>query len=151
MLQTLLAERFKMRSHRVTAQAEGYGITVAKGGLKMKDSPAGTEPDTRPAASYVATTPPSTGVSEVIGSRATLKQLAAELSRTSGKPFWDQTGLTGIYDFSFRYSQEVSAGEPTGAPFLATALRQDLGLALQKQQGPVETLVVDSIQPPSEN
>lgn len=117
----------------------------------MKGSAASSRPDTQPAASYVATVAPAAGVLEVTGSRATLKQLATEPARVTGSPFWDETDLTGIFDFSFRYSQEVSAGAPTTDRFLATALRQDLGLVLQKKQGPVETLAVDTIQPPSEN
>jgi uncharacterized protein (TIGR03435 family) len=66
-------------------------------------------------------------------------------------PVWDRTGLSGNYDFAFRYAQGLSADRNTDAPSLATALRENLGLAMQKQTGPVEALVVGHIEEPSAN
>jgi uncharacterized protein (TIGR03435 family) len=66
-------------------------------------------------------------------------------------PLWDRTGLQGKYDFAFRFSQDPSADSQTDAPSLSTALRENLGLILQKQRGPLETLVIDHLDQPSEN
>ena len=63
----------------------------------------------------------------------------------------DRTGLSRNYDFAFRYAQGFSADLETDAPSLATALQENLGLKLAKQKGPLETLVIDYIEEPSEN
>jgi uncharacterized protein (TIGR03435 family) len=70
-------------------------------------------------------------------------QLAETLQRLLGQPVWDHTGLAGNYHFAFRYARDDASD--TGAPTLATALKESLGLQLEKQKGPVETLVVDRI------
>jgi uncharacterized protein (TIGR03435 family) len=157
MLQSLLVERFQIRAHRMTAQVDGYIITVGKGGAKMKE-PAGegSRPSWCPDAStnaegFVSAILMASSTIEIRGCRASVSKLAVTLGRNLRQPLWDQTGLQGIYDFDFHYSQDVSTGVETDAPSLATALREDLGLTLQKAKGPLETLVVDSIEQPSGN
>jgi uncharacterized protein (TIGR03435 family) len=144
MMQALLAERFRMRSHRVTTEVEGYGLSIGKGGPKVQEAGADGE-------SYVAATMPEAGVVAVTGRRATIAQLAENLQRSTGVPVWDRTGLTGLYDFTFRYARESSADLDTDAPSLGAALQQGLGLRMEKRRGPVETLVVDQIEEPSGN
>jgi uncharacterized protein (TIGR03435 family) len=158
MIQTLLAERFKMRAHRVTTEAEGYALAIAKGGSKVKESAAAGRPDSEPglqpapaAGSFVATTLPGAGVLAVKGRNASIAQLASALQRVTKVPIWDRTGLTGNYDFEFRYALDPGPEAEADAPSLATALRDNLGLTLKKQKGPLETLVIDRIQEPSEN
>jgi uncharacterized protein (TIGR03435 family) len=80
-----------------------------------------------------------------------MSQLAETLQRSIDMPVWDRTGLSGNYYFAFRYTEFLSADLDTDAPSLATALQQNLGLKLEKQKGPVEALVIDYIEEPSEN
>jgi uncharacterized protein (TIGR03435 family) len=64
----------------------------------------------------------------------------------------DKTGLAGKYDFTMRFARtnaEVSAADDS--PSIFTAVEERLGLKLQPAKGPVETLVVDHIEMPSEN
>ena len=66
-----------------------------------------------------------------------------------GAPVVDDTGLTGTFDVSLHWS-----GEPTpsdDAPVLSTAIREQLGLRLERRQVRVEVLVVDHIERPSAN
>ena len=91
------------------------------------------------------------GVVATTACGASISQMAVDLGGEAGMPLWDKTGLSGSYDFTFRYSQDASADFQADAPSLATALRENLGLTLQKQKGPFETLVVDYIEPPSDN
>ena len=160
MVQSLLADRFKMRFHRATAQVDGYAISVAKGGIKMKEVEIAADPGSRPrwckdasllAESYVSAILTASGAIEVRGCKAPVSKLAETLGRNIGKPLWDQTGLQGVYDFDLSYSQDVSTDIQADAPSLSTALREALGLTLQKQKGPLETVEVDSIEQPSEN
>ena len=68
------------------------------------------------------------------------------------RPVVDQTGLTGHYDFAFRYTaDEVHATDPNAPPGLFTAVQEQLGLKLEAKKGPVEVLVVDHMERPSAN
>jgi uncharacterized protein (TIGR03435 family) len=162
MVQSLLTDRFKMRAHRATAEADGYGLAVGKDGLKIREADPAGEPPPMPewvrnaspalkAESYISAVIPEAGVTAINGRRVTMAQLAETLQRSIQTPVWDRTGLTGNYYFAFRYTQDLSADHITDAPALAAALRESLGLRLEKQKGPVETLVIDSIEQPSGN
>lgn len=146
MLQSLLSERFQMRCHRVAKETEGYALSVAKGGLRIREAKAEEGAD-----GHVAASLQSAGVIAVRGQRATIADLAANLARSTSIPVWDLTGLTGKYDFTFRYAQDLGAESRSDAPALATALQENLGLQLKKQKGTVESLVVDHIEAPSGN
>jgi uncharacterized protein (TIGR03435 family) len=69
----------------------------------------------------------------------------------------DKTGLTGQYDFVLQWSPDEAAGESPAAtgteqlPSLYTALQEQLGLKLESTKGPVDTIVVDKVEMPSEN
>lgn len=161
MLQSLMANRFNMRFHRLAKEGDGYAVSVGKAGIKMKESVAVDQPSygecstgvpsTPNNESYLSATMPSPGVTEITGRGASLSQLTDMLGRILGTPLWDQTGLHGKYDFAFRFSDELSADSEAGVPSLSIALRENLGLSLRKQRGPVETLVIDHIDQPSEN
>ena len=149
MLQSLLADRFKMRVHRVTTQGEGYALTIGKGGLKIKEAKdAASAPNVQ---GYVSATQPGFGVVAILGRGASMLQLAEILQRSTGMPVWDRTGLSGKYDFTFRYARDLNADLQADAPSLAMALQETLGLKLEKQKGPLETLIVDHLEEPSEN
>lgn len=161
MVQSLLADRFKMQSHRVSAEADGYALVVAKGGAKVKEAKEGADPPELPewvkgatpalrAQSYISAVSLERGVVAITGRKVSMAQLAQTLSRNLGKPVWDRTGLPGNYYFEFRYAG-IDANPDADAPPLAAALQESIGLRLKRQRGPVETLVIDQIQEPSEN
>lgn len=75
-------------------------------------------------------------------------------SETGGRPIIDKTGLTGSYDFTLKWTQDQTpdaSESQTGDPSLFTALEEQLGLKLVPVKGPVEVVVIDSIQRPSPN
>jgi uncharacterized protein (TIGR03435 family) len=74
--------------------------------------------------------------------------LARFLSGQVGRTIIDKTGLTGKYDFQLTFSPEM--GDTTG-PSLFTALQEQLGLKLDSEKGPVEVVVIDSVQKASDN
>jgi uncharacterized protein (TIGR03435 family) len=162
MVQSLLRDRFKMRSHRVTTEADGYALVIGKGGLKIREAKVADEPPNMPewvkdaspalkAESFISATIPEAGVIAITGRRVSMSQLAETLQRSISMPVWDRTGLSGNYYFAFRYTEFLSADTATDAPSLATALQESLGLKLEKTKGPVEGLVIDYIEEPSEN
>jgi uncharacterized protein (TIGR03435 family) len=86
---------------------------------------------------------------------------------TLDRPVIDQTKLPGSYDFDLAFTQELPpppSNAPGGAVFLGgpgpvsasnsnlvEAIRQQLGLKLERQKGPVDILVIDQAEKPVEN
>jgi uncharacterized protein (TIGR03435 family) len=104
------------------------------------------------------------GIGRLRAGGNTIEQFAALLSERAQRVVIDKTGLPGYYDISLNYTptpdQLLQGQPPPGAPppqidpdgpSLFTALQEQLGLKLQDQRGPVEILVIDSIDRPTEN
>ena len=71
---------------------------------------------------------------------------------TISRPVVNQTGLVGLFDFSLEWAPEVEGGQPgPSGPTFNEALKQQLGLKLDPKKGPVDLLVIDHIEQPSEN
>lgn len=142
MLQTLLEDRFKLQFHREMKDLSVYALVAAKNGPKLKKSADGTPYSRRVNASGWTV------------SNLDMAGLAARLSRELGRPVVDMTGLTGGYDFTLEWTRErataASAAE-SDAPSLFTAVQEQLGLKLEPRKQPVETLVIDRVEKPSEN
>ena len=94
-----------------------------------------------------------------------LTALATLLSPQVGRIVVDRTGLTGAYDFTLAWRPD-GPGAPIGprppgapelpaidpdAPSLFTAIQEQLGLKLEAERGPVDVLVIDSVQLPTED
>jgi uncharacterized protein (TIGR03435 family) len=143
MLQTLLAERFQLKVHRETRTMSGYVLSVDKGGPKLPPAKTDVPPD-------------SPGVIQVGGGivarDSTIKHLALGLTLQLGEPVIDQTGIAGHYDFRLRFddSDTTGAATATGIGSVFSAVRE-IGLKLEAKKLPVEVLVIDSVEPPSEN
>jgi uncharacterized protein (TIGR03435 family) len=151
MLQNLLAERFKLATHRETKEVSAYVLVEAKGGHKLKVSEA---PDGRGVLPVQ-----QQGKMALTGQSATLDQLTMFLSAPLRTPVIDQTGLKGRYDFEFDITSFMMQGQPQPgeAPpdpvsVLQAALPKQLGLRLEAKKLPVEMLVIDHIEKaPTEN
>jgi uncharacterized protein (TIGR03435 family) len=150
MLRSLLVDRFKLTIHRETRVLSVYILTVAKGGPRFQAS----EDDGPMSAA------PKNGSLQY--RRTTMAYLAGSVFSnlpSLGCPVVDRTGLDGIYDFSLKLFDPASANGETGPK--GDMLRQiddglsaslkDLGLKLESQKSPVEILVIDHVERPSEN
>jgi uncharacterized protein (TIGR03435 family) len=156
MLRALLVNRFKMTSHIVTKDLNGYGLSVASGGLKLREVQTDDKPPSLPDWIQKGSEPLdfegriftlllSRGVRAITARRVSLQQFCEELQKLLGIPVIDQTGVKGNFYFSFRYAQPAAAAE-VPLPALSTAIAEELGLKLSRQRGPVEMLVVDHIE-----
>jgi bla regulator protein blaR1 len=75
------------------------------------------------------------------------------------RPELDKTGLTGLYDFAIEYTPQLTPSSPPGAnsrrdptgPTFLQALRDQLGLRLEPQMGPMDFLMISSVEEPSTN
>ena len=80
-----------------------------------------------------------------------MDNLAFILSDALGRKVVDITGVTGKYDIDLKWTPDDQQGKPDAGPTLFTAIEEQLGLKLEAAKGPVDTLVVDHIEKPSEN
>lgn len=159
-LRSLLAERFQLTLRRETKEEPVYALVVAKGGPKLKESEA---KETRGPGGMMRM-----GRGQLSGQGVPLDMLARTLSNQLGRPVVDKTGLKGNFDFSLQWTPDPGqSGTPFGGPPPAgadappppdpngpsvfTALQEQLGLRLESQRGPLEILVIDRVEKPSEN
>lgn len=160
MLQSLLAERFKLQVSRSSKEMPIYVLLVAKGGPKFSQS--------APAAVGMGHFEASSGKITLTSMKIT--GFAEWLARVLGRTVLDKTGLEGNYDLELSWTpdprQQVSPFTPmpwpangdagtsssdSSGPTIFTALQEQLGLKLESGKGPVETLRIDSIEKPSED
>jgi uncharacterized protein (TIGR03435 family) len=151
MLQTLLEERFKVRVHRDTRQDTVYDLVVAKNGPKLQEPKGGS--DQRSSVGVGRDCPcdftKSATAMYMKGQRASMALFAERLAGTLGRPVRDKTLVPGELDFVVHYSADDS--QPDTGPSLFTAIQEQLGLRLEATKGPVEVLVIDHAEKPSEN
>ncbi len=130
MLQSLLADRFKLKVHREQKELPVYALSVAGGGPKLKESAAGAG-----AAGGTSKTS-AHDVYRLTATRESMAQFADALAAELGKPVIDMTGLKGSYDFVFDWPLQSTAAIPS-------ALESQLGLKLESRNSPVDFLIVD--------
>jgi uncharacterized protein (TIGR03435 family) len=171
MLQTLLADRFKLAFHKDSKVVSIYALVQAKGGAKLQpaDTPGGMRMMMGPKGRHL------TG-------KVTLAQLADALSNMEDRPVLDMTELKGAFDIDLEFTSEngpegmrqgmpgpgpgpgqgPGQGGPAGegrphdenadAPSLFTALQEKLGLKLEPRKAPIDLYVIDHAEKvPTEN
>jgi uncharacterized protein (TIGR03435 family) len=145
MLRTLLTERFHLAFHRETTELRVYTLTVAKTGIKM-----------HPADPSAVGSHQNSKIG-VVGHAMSMPELTEFFSDALGAPLADATHLPGRYDFTIDFTPYVdiertnSDIRPDPAAVLGAALKGELGLELVKAKAPIETLVIDHVDPPTEN
>jgi uncharacterized protein (TIGR03435 family) len=140
MLQTMLAERFKLAVHREIRELPGLALVVDKKGLRIHTI--------EPGGSML-----SSGPTMVQAQKATMKQFADALASALNRPVQDLTGLSDSYDIKIQWTADLpSSTDPTDLPGSVYAAVQELGLRLQVRKVPVEVLIVESAEcVPTEN
>ncbi len=141
----LLADRFQLKIHKETKELPVYGLVIAKSGSKLTTA----VEDGKPGGS-MSMSRGDTGKSVMTARKMEVESLARQLSNQVGRTVLDQTGLTGKYDFKMTWAPDLAETSSEG-PSLFTALQDQLGLKLDAQKGPVEIIVIDSVQKASEN
>ena len=157
LIRAMLEERCHLRAHNVMKDAAIYSLVIAKGGLKMKESaPPPPDPDA-PKGQVRPRGMMRTGMGTMTAQEIGLDQLASNLSGQVHQKVINDTGLTGKYDFTMKWNGHEqfgggdTGGETDSLPSLYTALEEQLGLELKPTHGQVKSVVVDHIEPPSEN
>jgi uncharacterized protein (TIGR03435 family) len=133
MLRALLAERFHLKTHRDRQELSFYALVPAKNGPKLTPAVDGCKAQMNP---------------EVMSACGqTMEQLARRLNANADKTVIDLTGISGKFDYQIPI--ERTQLRDFGA--VAAAIEQGLKLKLESRKGPVEVLIVDHVERPSEN
>jgi uncharacterized protein (TIGR03435 family) len=143
----LLEDRFQLKTHRETRQMNVYLLVVGKDGVKLTRHDDGAGSGTRK------------GCGRLTGKRLTLDTIASVLSRQFDREVLNRTELPGKYDFQLEWTPDAGpcpaaeggGGAAANLPSIFTAIQQQLGLKLEPSKGPVEILVIDRVERPSEN
>lgn len=137
MLRALLADRFALKVHSNIAQEPIYLLTVGSKKLQLQD-PKDKDADSRE--NVMAD-------GKAFGQNLSMAFLARQLTSSLSLPVVDQTGLTGTYDFQLEPDDPENRDYPTA---IFDAMER-LGLKLKRGTGPVETLVIEHVERPTEN
>jgi uncharacterized protein (TIGR03435 family) len=177
MVQALLVERFMLRVHHETRELPIYRMVVARSdgrlGPQLRrteltcadaiDPFAGFQPGEAVPCGYFGLSPTieSVGQSNWAFRGTTMEGFARRLQSFLGRTIVDRTGLSGYYDGDFEFAAEIAIPPPPPGrpnpfegrvfPSIFSVLPQQLGLRLESGRGPVDVLVIDSIERPTEN
>ena len=155
MLRSLLADRFKLRVRHETKELPVYALVLDKKGPKF------AEDNTHPEIGGISAR--GRGKLEATSSDfATFVSVLSMQPELGGRAVLDKTGLRGHYSFTIEWTPEnlaaggvqsadrASSSESSG-PSLFTGLREQLGLRLESTRAPVDTIVIEHIERPTEN
>jgi len=175
MLQTLLADRFKLAVHRESKEVPSYSLVIAR-----KDGKLGPQLQPTPIACADWIGGGRQGEQPMVfgdlpcgrgqmaanimrQSRVPLSQLASLLSPRVERPVEDRTGLSGLYAFDLRWAAPPSPADPLNdrsspaavpdnlPPSIFTALQEQLGLKLESTKTTTDLLVIDHVERPTPN
>jgi len=168
MLQALLADRFKLTLHHDTKQLPIYALVVAKGGLKLHESkPDDANPDPaneslHPTRKGMVRMSFQSTAFEMTATGMSMDGLARQLASQLHSTVQNETGIKGIYDFTLHFTPDDAPMDATGGGANASladnsgtsifaAVQDQLGLKLESKKGPVDVVVVDHVDKPSDN
>lgn len=181
MMRALLDERFRFATHTERRELPIYALVPARADGRLGPDLAASKNDCTPGRARGAGGPPAAPTQLGRGARPacgtmqgpgllssggiTMTRLAEILAGNLGRPVVDKTGLTGFYDLDLVYTPDQIPGPPPGpvpqgfqmpvidpnGPSLTTAIQEQLGLKLESTRGPVEVVVIDRIERPSED
>jgi uncharacterized protein (TIGR03435 family) len=160
-IQALLADRFKLVLRRQTREMQRYDLQLAQPGVLRVNSgtcaPRGAEAkaadDARPYCG-LSFLPDSDGLEHMVGTGVRIPVVARRLQQLVEAIVVDRTGLIAAYDFTLDYVRPRNFAERQDVAdgvSIFTAVREQMGLRLVSQRGPVEVVVIDGVDRPTEN
>lgn len=153
MFRNLLADELKLKLRNEVKEGPIYALTIDKSGLKMKrdEDPWDYEESIKVGRDGIA-----------VGKRVSMQRLCWSLQQilaNDGRPVVDKTGLTGYYDYTLDNRPVLPPGSDIenlparmrDRPSIFDAVREQLGLRLEAQKGPVDYYVVEHVEDPRTN
>lgn len=157
MLVNMLVDRLRLKFHHERREMRRYALTVDKSGTKLTPHPNANAGDL-----FIDQTVEKILHIKLKATAAPMDYLAFRLSLLMDLPVVDLTGLQDGYDFTLEYTHDLPPGVPEGTkingeeldtsgPTIFEAVKQQLGLELTAQKGPVEVIVIDNVERPTGN
>ena len=171
LLRSLLSDRFMLRVSDTTKELPIFALVVAKKGPKIQEAKPGDPysngikgPDGVATRGMMRLRP-----GEFTAQAIPIASLVTMLTQLLSRTIQDRTALKGNYDVHLQWNPDLSTTEIFQSPSVAspgvdtvpapdssglsifTAIQEQLGLKLESTKGPVEVLVIDHIERPSEN
>jgi uncharacterized protein (TIGR03435 family) len=163
MLRAMLRDRFRLAARVEKRDLPVYHLVLARAdgrlGSGMRRSPVNClDPEARKKA-YAAALPNSRivcglqdGAGSFTGGGVEVATIASVLTGASGRPVLDRTGLSGGFDVDLRWTPSLAGdAAPPDVVSIFTAVQEQLGLKLENATAPLDVLVIDRIERPSEN
>jgi len=162
MVQSLLANRFGLRVSHSTREVLGYALVMAPNGPKLVEA---TGPDSK---GFQGTMMQPGKITFTDAPTALLADVLSNEPDLGGRFVFDETGLKGKYNFALQWTADGPASSPkeaggdlpimnaaappdTSGPSIFTAIKEQLGLKLESRKGPIDVLIIDRIETPTEN
>jgi uncharacterized protein (TIGR03435 family) len=170
MLRELLADRFKVRVRREQRELPVFALLVARDDHRLGPKLTSVSvdctvykadferlaprPPREPGAplqpttcdTLMSSTPQGT---RVAGRAVELSELTRTLTSYFDAPVLDRTGLSGLYDYDLNFTRDPLTAQASDGVSLETALREQLGLRVERQRAPVDVLVIESAERPT--
>jgi uncharacterized protein (TIGR03435 family) len=162
MFQSVLSDRFKLALHHETKELPVYTLVVAKNGPKIHPVEEGDCPEVPTPENPCRSLRP-TKFGQLTSVKARIAALALTISFITDNTVIDKTGMKGSYSYMLNWMPDLpppAGGNPAVpvpifradfAPAISIALQDQLGLKLESGKGPVDILVIDHVERPSEN
>jgi uncharacterized protein (TIGR03435 family) len=171
----MLADRFSLTAHWETRETPVYALVIANRTGQLGSHLRKSDVDCAALRAAARGTPPPTAAraggtpgvctgrtipGTITGVALSIETLASSIGRFAGRIVQNRTGLVGGYDYELTWTPDQPVEPTPGAtppvinpngPSLVTAVQEQLGLRLDAQRAPVEVLVVDSAERPSED
>jgi uncharacterized protein (TIGR03435 family) len=150
MMQSLLADRFKLKIRQEAQEKPVYALVVDRHGPKLKEAAPGAQD-----LNVITYQPHGRGLTRTVRN-GTMDNLADRITNSDGldRIVINMTGLTGTYDYELSYTPEYRRGRGTDPDpdeiTVFQALEDQLGLKLEPRKAPVEMLVVEHVEKPRE-
>ena len=171
MMQSLIEDRFHLKFHWGKKELPVYILTVAKSGSKLKATvlpppPPGTAPNAKPRDPGTSFSTSNGHMVVTNGSMDAFSNQLSHMAEMDGRVVLDRTNLPGKFDWTLDWAPErqqnsfrgADSGNPapaptadTSKPNLFTALQEQLGLKVEQDKAPVDLLVIDDLERPTEN
>ena len=157
MVQSLLEDRFKLVVRREQRVMQGSALIVARDDGRLGSKIGKCEdPQNQPPMKPIRIPP---GGDVRFGKCVAISAVAEMATGFLGRPVIDKTGLTGLWNYELAFARpeplppgrERDLADQENVPVFATALQEQLGLKLESTRGPVDVLMIESVQQPTEN
>jgi uncharacterized protein (TIGR03435 family) len=144
LVQSLLEDRFRLKLHYEKRELPVYALVIARKdgtlGPKMPLSTADCQKDRSKCMIR-------SGTGMFRGGSVTAETLANMLTNPAGRLVFDRTGLTGKYDVDLEWAEEAGSDKPS----IFAAVQEQLGLKLESLREPVDVVVIDHVERPTED